>query len=59
MGGRSKNVVVSVKLPRELVERLDLLVNAGVFRSRNEAIRTAIEELVSRTERDLPVVSYR
>ena len=35
---------IKVKIPEELLEDLNLLVEAGVFMNRNEAIREAIRE---------------
>ena len=40
-------VVVTFKVRRELLDRLDELVKNGYFSSRSEAIRTAIVMLIS------------
>ena len=40
-------VVVTVKMPKELVEALDKLVEYGIFESRSEAVRTAVKMLLS------------
>ena len=40
-------VVVTAKMPRELVEAIDKLVEYGIFESRSEAIRTAVKMLLS------------
>ena len=43
---QEKMVLLSVHLPKQLLEELDRLVAEGVFPSRSEAIRTAVWELV-------------
>jgi len=45
---RGDSVVVTCKIPKELVEAIDKLVEEGVFSSRSEAIRYAVGELVSK-----------
>jgi Arc/MetJ-type ribon-helix-helix transcriptional regulator len=45
---QEKMVLLSVHLPKQLLEELDRLVAEGVFPSRSEAIRTAVWELVRR-----------
>jgi len=45
---KEKMVLLSVHLPKQLLEELDRLVAEGVFPSRSEAIRTAVWELVRR-----------
>lgn len=35
--------VVSMKLPKEIVKQLDLLVGNGIYRSRNDALRALIK----------------
>jgi Arc/MetJ-type ribon-helix-helix transcriptional regulator len=42
---------IAVKLPDDLVNELDRLVQAGTFVSRSQAIRTGIEALVARQHR--------
>ncbi len=39
-------VVISVKVPREMIEEVDKLIRAGLFSSRSEAIRRAIAMLI-------------
>lgn len=39
-------VVVSVKMPKELLKELDKLVEEGMFSSRSEAIRRGIALLI-------------
>jgi len=39
---RSPQVVVSVRLPREVVELLDELVRRGEFSSRSEAVQEGV-----------------
>jgi len=50
--------VIAVRLPEELVSRLDELVKRGVFRSRNDAIKKAVELLIS-VEENVPTTAYR
>jgi Arc/MetJ-type ribon-helix-helix transcriptional regulator len=45
---KEKMVLLSVHLPKQLLEELDRLVAEGVFPSRSEAIRTAVWELIRR-----------
>jgi len=45
---QEKMVLLSVHLPKQLLEELDRLVAEGVFPSRSEAIRTAVWDLVRR-----------
>jgi Predicted transcriptional regulators containing the CopG/Arc/MetJ DNA-binding domain len=40
--------IISVKLPESYVEGIDELVKMGRFRSRSEAIRFAVRELLRR-----------
>ena len=42
---------LAVKLPDDLVDELDRLVQAGTFDSRSQAIRTGIEAMVARHHR--------
>jgi len=53
-----KTRVIAVRLPEELVSRLDELVKKGVFRSRNDAIKRAVELLIS-SEENVPIIAYR
>jgi Arc/MetJ-type ribon-helix-helix transcriptional regulator len=41
-------VLISVHLPRQMVEELNELVKRGAFPSRSEAIRVAIRDLLIR-----------
>ncbi len=41
-----KVVVVSVKMPKELLKEIDRLVEKGIFTSRSEAIRRGIALLI-------------
>jgi len=41
-------VLISVHLPRQMVEELNELVRRGAFPSRSEAIRAAIRDLLIR-----------
>mgnify|MGYP001770677275 FL=1 len=45
---QEKMVLISVHLPRQLLEELDGLVRKGVFPSRSEAIRFLLREGVLR-----------
>jgi len=45
---QEKMVLLSVHLPKQLLEELDRLVAEGLFPSRSEAIRTAVWELIRR-----------
>ena len=45
---REKMVLISVHIPKAMLEELDELVKQGVFPSRSEAIRIAIRELLNR-----------
>ena len=42
---------IAVKLPDDLVDELDRLVQGGTFDSRSQAIRTGIEAMVARQRR--------
>jgi Arc/MetJ-type ribon-helix-helix transcriptional regulator len=42
---------IAVKLPDDLVDELDRLVQGGTFDSRSQAIRTGIEAMVARQHR--------
>lgn len=43
-----KMVLISVHVPKQMLEDLDELVRSGVFPSRSEAIRVAIRDLIIR-----------
>ncbi len=43
-----KTIIITFKAPAELVERLDELVSAGLFRNRSEALRHALVMLISK-----------
>jgi Arc/MetJ-type ribon-helix-helix transcriptional regulator len=38
----SKKHVISIRLPKKVIEELDMLVDLGYFNSRSEAIRHSI-----------------
>ncbi len=42
----SRMVLISVHIPRQMLEELDRLVQEGRFPNRSEAIRTAIRDLL-------------
>ena len=37
---------IVVRLPKGAIEKLDLLVQHGLYANRNEAIRTAVNDLI-------------
>ncbi|MFP3044956.1 MAG: ribbon-helix-helix domain-containing protein [Thermocladium sp.] len=43
---KEKMVLISVHLPKQILEELDELVKKGIFPSRSEAIRIAIRDLM-------------
>jgi len=45
---KEKMVLISVHLPKQLLEELDEMVKQGRFPSRSEAIRVAVRELIYR-----------
>ncbi len=45
---QEKMVLISVHIPKQMLEELDEFVKQGIFPSRSEAIRTAVWELVRR-----------
>jgi Ribbon-helix-helix protein, copG family. len=45
-----KAVVTTVTLPRSLVRKIDKLVTKGIFPSRADAVRYAVERLLKRYE---------
>lgn len=51
-------IVVSFKVKRSLVEKLDKLVDKGVFPSRSEAIRYAILTLISRIQKEHAMIRH-
>ena len=49
---------IAVKLPDTLVKRLDDLVDQGVFPNRSSAVRSAVEAIVVRQDRDALEQAY-
>jgi len=47
---KEKMVLISVHIPKQMLEELDELVKKGVFPSRSEAIRIAIRDLLLREQ---------
>ncbi len=45
---KEKMVLISVHVPKQMLEELDSLISRGVFPSRSEAIRIAIRDLLLR-----------
>jgi len=45
---KEKMILISVHIPRQMLEELDELVKRGTFPSRSEAIRVAIRDLLIR-----------
>ena len=45
---KEKMVLISVHLPKQLLEELDEMVKQGRFPSRSEAIRVAVRDLIQR-----------
>jgi len=45
---RDRMVLISVHVPKQLLDELDELVREGRFPNRSEAIRTAIRDLILR-----------
>jgi Arc/MetJ-type ribon-helix-helix transcriptional regulator len=45
---KEKMVLISVHLPKEMLQELDELVRQGRFPSRSEAIRVAVRDLILR-----------
>jgi len=45
---KEKMVLISVHIPKQMLEELDELVKRGTFPSRSEAIRVAIRDLLLR-----------
>ncbi|MEM4963999.1 MAG: ribbon-helix-helix domain-containing protein [Pyrobaculum sp.] len=46
----AKLVLISVHIEKETLEALDTLVKHGVFKSRSEAIRHALHEMLKRDD---------
>ncbi len=45
---KEKMALISVHIPKQMLEELDELVTRGIFPSRSEAIRIAIRDLLYR-----------
>jgi Arc/MetJ-type ribon-helix-helix transcriptional regulator len=45
---KEKMVLISVHLPKQMLDGLDEMVNQGRFPSRSEAIRVAVRDLILR-----------
>jgi len=45
---KEKMVLISVHLPKQMLDELDEMVRQGRFPSRSEAIRVAVRELIYR-----------
>ena len=45
---KEKMILISVHIPKQMLDELDELVQKGVFPSRSEAIRVAIRDLLLR-----------
>jgi len=45
---KNNMVVVSMKIPEALLEGLDMLVEAGLYHSRSDAIRAAVRDMILR-----------
>jgi len=63
---RERMVLISVHIPKQMLDELDELVREGRFPNRSEAIRTAIRDLLLRekerkkpSEHTLPIVPGR
>jgi Arc/MetJ-type ribon-helix-helix transcriptional regulator len=52
-------IQIAVKLPDDLVEELDRLVERGAFGSRSQAIRTGLETMVAARRREEVDRRYR
>jgi Arc/MetJ-type ribon-helix-helix transcriptional regulator len=55
---KERMVLISVHLPKQMLEEIDELVKQGVFPSRSEAIRIAIRDLLykERSRKSMNVV---
>ena len=49
---KEKMVLISVHIPKKLLEELDELVMQGYLPSRSEAIRIAVRDLIMRTKNE-------
>jgi len=47
---KEKMILISVHVPKQILEELDELVKKGIFPSRSEAIRIAIRDLLLREQ---------
>jgi len=47
---KEKMILISVHIPKQMLEELDELVRKGVFPSRSEAVRIAIRDLLLREQ---------
>jgi len=47
---KEKMVLISVHLPRQMINELDEMVRQGKFPSRSEAIRVAVRDLIYRED---------
>jgi len=58
---KNKMVVVSMKIPEALLKDLDMLIEAGVYHSRSDAIRAAVRDMILRElgEDFLSKIAYR
>jgi len=45
---KEKMVLISVHLPKQMLDELEVLVSQGKFPSRSEAIRVAVRDLIYR-----------
>jgi len=45
---KAKMILITVHIPKQMLEELDELIKKGVFPSRSEAIRIAIRELIKK-----------
>jgi len=48
MVSKDKMILISVHLPRQMINELDEMVKQGRFPSRSEAIRIAVRDLIHR-----------
>jgi Arc/MetJ-type ribon-helix-helix transcriptional regulator len=47
---KEKMILISLHIPKQMLEELDELVRQGVFPNRSEAIRIAIRDLIYKEE---------
>jgi Arc/MetJ-type ribon-helix-helix transcriptional regulator len=52
-------VQVAVKLPEQLADELDRLVQSGVFDSRSQGLRAGLEAIIARREQERLRARYR